>query len=297
MEVPFTLPLVDHNTGEPTGRYYSGIVDAVLEDSDGDLWFVDHKTAKSVDWSYWQELKTNAQASQYLFAGFQMHAEGRIPKEPKGVLWDVIQKPGIEPKKLTKVMIAELEAGDCCGMPFKAGYNGEDFETPRMYGQRVFVKYTEEPDKHFHRRKFFRTAEQHLRYLRKLNRVAAGMEELKRDPTDAIPSEGACKQFNRLCEYHQICAMDDPDKEQYHSRPEKSEGSVRTCSGSLSPSRVQCYQSCQQKYVYRYVEKIEPKKLEYASELHFGTLVHAAIENWLLANMKDPLVFPNEGGE
>lgn len=293
VEVPFTLPLIDENTGKDTGHTYSGIIDALVEDQEGNLWFVDHKTASKVDRSYWQELKTNAQITHYLLAALQMHEGGLIDQPVVGFLWDVIQKPGINPKDLTKKAVAELQCGDYCGIPFKPGYSGEERETPRMYGQRVYVDYTASPEKHFFRERRFRDAGQLLRRLRNLNVHARGMAELKADPKLGVENEGSCKQFNSLCDYHQICAGDDTDRTGYRPRPERAEGDVRTVSGSLSPSRVQCYQSCTQKYVFRYVDKIEPQRPEYRASLHFGTLVHEAIENWLLGKIQRPIVFPN----
>lgn len=288
VEVPFTLPLVDHEKGGQLGdATYSGIIDSVVEDDSGQLWFMDHKTASNPDRSYWQELKTNAQISHYLLAAMQME----LPV--KGMIWDVIQKPSIKPKDLTKKAIVELEGGDYCGLPFKAGYHGEERETPQMYGQRVYAAYIAEPGKYFERRNQYRTPQQLLRYLKGLNRNAAGMEVIKAFPDHATESLGSCKSFGSLCDYHQICAEDDPEKSGYRPRPERAEGEVRTASGSLSPSRVQCFQSCQMKYRFRYVDKIEPNRPEYNANLHFGSLVHEAIENWLLGQITDHIKFPN----
>lgn len=286
-EVPFTLPIEDSETGGDTGYRYSGIVDSIVEDSDGRLWFMDHKTATNPDRSYWQELKTNPQLTQYLLAAFQMD----LPVA--GCIWDVIQKPAIKPKDLTKKAIAELENGEYCGLPFKPGYQGEESETPQMYGLRVYSTYASQPDKYFERRKQYRSPEQLLKFLWELNQTAKEIGVLTKEDR-VLPAYSACKSFGSLCEYHQICAGDDPEMAGYRGRQAVVEGDKRTASGSLSISRTSCYLTCRQKYSFRYLHKIEPIRQEYNANLSFGSLVHEAIENWLMGRIKDPIVFPNE---
>src|SRR5690606_20251344 len=138
------------------------------------------------------------QLTLYELAGLQMGFD------VAGFLWDVIVKPGISPKKLTKKAIAELENGEYCGMAFSEPYNGEEDETPKMYGQRVLVEYTDNPQKYFHRRVVKRTAQDILEFLEDLVCATAEMDKARTDGNLQRKNRHACKSFGSLCDFHSL---------------------------------------------------------------------------------------------
>lgn len=295
VEVPFTLPILDPDTGKETGFTYSGIIDVILE-KDGKIIPGDHKTVSRDSDGYWAELDTNPQVTQYLTA---LQQSGYDCEE---FLWDVLFKPSISPVKLTKKAIAELESGTYCGLPFKGEYLGEEKETPLMYGMRVFQWYREKPDKQFKRQMIRRQPEDILRCFRNLKVDAEHGGILETAHTHAgiaaIPAyEENCKRFTSLCDYHKICARYDVDKAGYGPRKKPDDDSRATGSGSFSPSRRACLHRCPTEYVYRYVEKIEPLTKPYAEALEVGTMVHAALEIPLRDRLEDPIVLPNGARE
>ncbi len=293
IEVPFTLPILDPETGERTGRWYGGLIDAIIE-LDGHLWLCDHKTASNADKSYWDELKTNPQLSMYLLAAKQ------IGLNVRGFLWDVIRKPGISPKALSKADIKELdESSSYCNLP----YTGEpvqygDKENARLFGMRLFRKYVDESDKQFERRKIFRQEFSLYDYLVDLNDITKQIEDLRVSVEAGGRSTrnlSNCKSFNRLCDYHSVCAgeVDIDDDVLFRKKSKAKREGGGPASGSYSTSQISLYQGCQRKWVHRYVDKVEPIGLQ-AESLYFGTLVHSALEIILKEKLVDPIVFPNE---
>lgn len=277
IEEPFDLPILSAETGADTGMTYNGIQDCILRrTSDGKLFGCDHKTASQVNDSYWAELKTNPQLSRYVIAAMQKGVKF------DGFLWDVIQKPGISPVKLTKKAVTELEEGSYCGMPWKLGYNGEERETPRMYGQRVLSEYLNNPKRYFHRRPVYRTPEELLEYLGEFNHVTADMQSVKGCHEKCYRNLYACKSFGRLCDFHPICCGDDAGKGRYQPRKgQDDDAEFKFSEGSLSNSQVSTFQRCRREWHYRYVEKIEPMKAEYSDALYIGTMLHKCLEFFL----------------
>lgn len=272
------------------GVSYSGIIDAIVK-RNGLLFFCDHKTVKQVDWGYWQELKTNAQLSHYTLAAMQ----AGIPIN--GFLWDVILKPTISPKKLTKAAIAEIEdEGTYCGHPIKA-YSGEEDETPHLYGIRVLTEYTNNPERFFHRRILTRREDDLLEFLEETSLTIHEERRCRDEPKLFTRNLNACKSFGTLCEYHQLCADKDEDRYQpIPDRPKEKDPDSVIKSGSFSPSRLQTFQLCRRKYRNRYVDKIESKRKEYTDATEFGTLFHSGMEVFLESRLvpeNERIKFPN----
>lgn len=278
IEERFSLPLYDPSTDKPMDplpgncHLYSGIIDAVLRRS-GLTYIADHKTASKVDDDYWRELKTNPQLTRYWMA---MQQSGH---EVSGFLWDVVQKPGISPKKLTKAAKVDLEQGSYCGLPCE-GYSGEEEETPKMYGLRVLADYQEQPARFFHRRIIQRTPDDVLEYLQDSKHYAlamAGSYDTNK-PSLRRRNLHACKSFNRICDFHSLCSGEDPEQKLYE--PKESAPEDRKVEG-ISESRVACLSRCPREHQFRYLDKIQLKRRTYSEPLTVGSLVHEAIEIFL----------------
>lgn len=274
IEVPFSLPLIDPATNTALEETYCGILDSILE-KDNRLYIGDYKTISSRTfgngYGYWQHMRTHPQLAHYNLACRQLGLT------IAGFLWDVIVKPAIEPKQVTKKEKLELENGSYYGMRFE-GYNGEAKETPKMYGVRCFGHINNEPDKYYYRRVLSCPPSVMLDYLNSMVQMAKEMRKIKAGAKHAIHNYDACHNYNRTCEYHQICNGNDPAKGEYEQMPVVEDGDRKTPSGSLSPSRFGCFNSCQVKWQYRYVEKIQPRKLEYQNSLAIGSMYHEAME-------------------
>lgn len=287
IEEPFCLPIINPHTHKPSGYFYSGIVDCVLQDQQGGIWFCDHKTvsAGSLNENYWIDLKTNAQLTQYALAAAQMD----IPI--RGFLWDVIKKPTISPlKKLTKKAVKSLEEdGLYCNIYVGDHWHGEGYETPHLYTTRLLCEYFDNSNQCFVRNTFYRTAEQLLEYAHELFQLAKEADAVSKNPTFQVRNLGACRAYGSLCEFHQLCSgAESIDTTQlYGTRKARESDSERLqfVSGSYSPSRLNTFQQCRRKFAYHYVKDLEKIHREYSDSLEIGSMVHEALEIFLTAKM------------
>lgn len=97
VEVDFTilLPEISRKLGLPEDAIeYRGTVDRVVEDSNGDLWVEDYKTAKRIDTS---KLETDTQISVYRWA-----AESWFGTPFEGVLYTQFAKKSPQPPRVLK---------------------------------------------------------------------------------------------------------------------------------------------------------------------------------------------------
>lgn len=289
IEEVFCLPIYDLINKKKTDQHYSGVIDSMLYDRDGELWLSDHKTVGANQLfgdAYWEQLQTNPQLTQYTLAFRQLGIK------VAGFLWDVIKKPTISPKKLTKANIKEIEEhGTYCGHVYLE-WRGEESETPKMFGIRLLDSIYEKPEDYFIRRCVRRTDQELMRYGSELYELSQRAKSFPDNPNKVVRNLNQCKAFNRLCEYHDLCAgycdktNVDFKYQAIPKNPGKDENSL-IVSGSFSPSRLSTLQLCEQKYYYKYVLKIEKRKKEYETALELGTLVHSGLEIWLSHRMCD----------
>lgn len=291
VEVPFSLPIYDFDSSSMSDRYYGGFIDAVLE-KDGVVWLCDHKTASQVSPSYWMELDTNPQLSLYFLAAKQCGLEPRF-------LWDVIVKPGIAPKNLTKADVKEInDEGSYQGLPTNETVEYGDKETPKLYGQRVLAAYTSDPAKYFHRRKIVRTDAEVIEQAKWLDTVTKDMSSCVRSDLPIYQNPHACKRFGTMCDFHKICSgvCEKGDTSQYQQR-KKADDDRKLANDAISNSQIGTFLSCRKEWEFRYQDKIERTHGEYRDALHFGSLVHTAIEMFLKTRWgQSRVVFPNGDG-
>ena len=292
IEEQFNLPIFDPVSEQPTGRTYTGIVDAALW-KDGLLYFGDHKTASRVDDTYWAELKTNPQLSAYELAAVQLG----FPIE--GFVWDVIQKPGIAPKKLTKKAVAELENGEYCGTVFEEPYNGEEEETAKMYGRRVLIEYTDNPSRYFQRRIIKRRPEELLEFASDLATITGRMDQARNDASLVMKNRHSCKQFGRMCDFHAYCAGEDDELRGFRHKANLAEDGTQKPSRLVgnkpfSISEIATYMRCPREWKLNYVDLIEPLAPVYSDSLNIGSMLHEALEIFLKDRMGDPITFQRD---
>lgn len=207
-----------------------GKLDGLARDHEGRLCIVETKTTSQdlTDGSpYWATLTIDDQIGAYL-AGAKALGYG----QPEYVLYDVLKKPSVEPKRATP--------------PEKRKYrkDGELYANQRTedepvdeYRERVVEKMLDKPDHYYARRELVRLEDEMTAHRRDLLRIVDEMATTYADPeTPAPKSPHACKRFGRICEFVDVCAgrdsldshnfkkeKEDDDEEQTATGPQGAE--------------------------------------------------------------------------
>lgn len=252
----------------------------------GERWLLEHKTTSddlSPDSTYWKQLAIDSQVSHYMLASWL--AGQRLV----GTLYDVIRKPAINPKKLTKAEQQAFLAGRTYyGRRFDDDYvlnwqrDPEARETWEMYGARLTHDCTEaRPEWYFQRREIPRLDQDILEYATELWEVAQQIGAARKSGVH-YRNSAACALFGRPCEFLGICSgYDTPYSDNWQSRQLHSELELSNDGRDvLTNSRLRVFQSCRRKHYYRYEVGIERRGGEEVEALRFGTLMHLALEAW-----------------
>lgn len=291
IEVPFALelPVPDDlpEEAKPTKpRYITGVIDSLIEDG-GRVWGTDLKTASWPSDAYWSELNTNLQLSTYALA---LYMAGYQPD----FVWDVLSKPGIKPKKLTKADVVDIQSGAYSGWPVTEGVPEDGQESPGLYGTRLFQWYLDNPTK-FERRRYSRNEKELLDTVYWLHHNQHAVEDLQGKLERGwshlpLRNYDQCSAYGSLCGFHPICSGRDSVKAGFDPRPVR-EGSFEV---GISTSQLRCFSSCRQKWAFRYHERIEPKGGERSDATDLGSLCHAGREIVLGHRLENPIVLPLE---
>jgi hypothetical protein len=265
----------------------AGKMDLRAVDADGKIVLIDHKTtSEDIEdpmAAYWKQLVIEGQANHYLLL------EWLNGRKVDYAIWDVVRKPTISPRQLTKAEIKIIEAEGTYGgrkvspedveLALKEGR-----ETPNLYEARLAQDCTEtRPERYFQRRRLLRLDNEVAEYSQEL--WMHGQEIISARRTDRhMRNSGACMLYGSTCRYLNICSgHDSPDsaswkrKEWVHNELIQIEG---TNGGRdlLTNSRIRSFQTCRRKHFYDYELGIEPVKAEDKEALIFGDLWHKAQE-------------------
>jgi hypothetical protein len=245
VEAEFRAPLTNPLTNR-TSRSYErgGKIDAIVE-LDASLgpewegqWIVEHKSNRGPldpESTYWQRLRLDPQCSDYWLGA---HALGF---QPRGIIYDVVCKPTIEPYKATPLEKRKMTQGTGCkicggskgkqgsGRVPKAGTDGttpcavckesgwkigeeprwyadvrlED-ETPGAYGLRCFETILAEPDRYLHRHRVVRLEQEMHEHLIDGWFTVRALHE-QRATGIAPRNPDACFLYGRPCDYYAVC--------------------------------------------------------------------------------------------
>jgi len=148
-ELPFDMPLINPETGRASRLFtVAGVIDAIVKLPDGRIAIMEDKTSGQsldVNSDYWKRLRIDSQISIYWRAAEQLGYDVAT------VLYDVIRKPSIRPRKLTLVEKAGIkDSGRWYGELATIPADGR--ETPQMYGARLRKDMADRPDFYFARR-------------------------------------------------------------------------------------------------------------------------------------------------
>ena len=154
-EKEFNVPLRNPETSAASKTWtFAGKIDRIIRLDDGRLAVLETKTAgESIEPTsdYWTRLRIDNQISGYMIAARE------LGHNVECVIYDVLRKPAIRPKNITK---AERAAATANGKYFDLPITEQcpERETPEMFGARLLADMRERPDFYFARREIARMA-------------------------------------------------------------------------------------------------------------------------------------------
>lgn len=289
VEEVFRLPIVNPETGRPSRTYMQAGRFDLRVGFDRKKWMVEHKTSSEEiadpAAAYWKRLAIDQQVSMYALAHWQNE------EKLDGTIYDVIRKPTIRPKQITKsdqkVMTEQkIYCGfsiDNADISFAAA--NENVETPALYGLRLLRDCLDSPTKYYQRRPIPRLDNEILEWSGELWQVAQDIRATELSGGH-YRNSGACMNYGRPCDFLGICSgYDTPDSDKWRKR-EHVNSEIQMGAEVLTHSRIRCYQTCKRLHHYRYGLGIERADDETAEALLFGQLLHKCLEAYYLF-MKD----------
>lgn len=298
VERVYQSPMFNPETQRKSRRFsLAGKLD-VFARKNGRTKIIDHKTTSeditSADSSYWRQLVIEGQVTQYMLL------QWLAGERPDGAVWDVIRKPMISPKKLTKAERASVVAdgryfGRRISLDGLTALQVDERESLEMYEARLSHDCAvERPDWYFQRREIPRMDAEVIDYARDvwdIGQVILQSRERMRD-TGRLPlkSPGSCMTYGKPCDFLGICSgYDTPESDRWQRR-EVVHGELNGEVGNdaLTNSRIRCFQTCQRKHYYRYELGIERREDDEREALYFGSCLHAGLEAWWKCFLIEP---------
>lgn len=199
-EQVFDVPIVNPETGASSRTFrLQGKIDKIVRLEDGRVAVREHKTTGddiSALSDYWKRLRVDQQISTYMLAALT------LGHQVETVEYDVIRKPGIEPRKLTKAELKTLtETGEYCGESFSPA--PVERESPEMYGARLSQDIAARPDFYFARQEIPRLAADIEEFRVELWQIAEQVRE-SRAASRWFRNTDACLRPYR-CEFFEPC--------------------------------------------------------------------------------------------
>ena len=259
----------------------------VIGSYDGRRVLIDHKTCSQdiadADAPYWRQLTVEGQVNHYMLL------EWLNGRKVDSAVWDVVRKPGISPKALSKKDLTDVTMlRRYCGRQLSdetiATLQATGRETPEMYEARLAEDcITERPNWYFQRRTIPRMDHEISEYASEL--WDHGQELLNvRNTGRHVRNSGACMNYGTPCKFLGICSgHDSEDSANWRKRPTvHNELPIVNGDGRdiLTNSRIRSYQTCRRKHFYEYELGIERVNEEEKESLYFGTLYHVGQEAW-----------------
>jgi len=268
-----------------------GVLDVVAEYRSRRI-LIDHKTTsddiEDPSGPYWRQLAIDGQPSHYMLLEWQ---NGRKVDE---AVWDVMRKPSISPKKITKAeqrqAVANRKYFDRPLSQFSLDeLQLEPRETLEMYEARLVWDCTQErPQRYFQRKTIPRLDSELIEYARDL--WDHGQEILHaRNAQRHTRNPWACMNYGSPCKFLGICSgYDTADSGQWRRKECVHNELTLNSDGRnvITNSRIRCFQTCRRKHYYEYELGIERIDEEEKESLYFGTLWHVAMEAWWKSFMK-----------
>lgn len=287
IEKVLTSPLWNPETDRQSRSFtVAGKLDVIVR-YEGRLFVMDHKTTSQdisdPDAAYWRQLVVEGQASHYLM---QMWLAGH---KADGAIWDVIRKPSIAPKKLSKAELASvMSSGTYFGQRVSAderlalNADPDHRESPELYRMRLENDCIEvRPEWYFQRRTYPRLDTELMEYASELWGHSQDILAARRN--ERWPrNSGACLLYGTACKFLGVCSGHD---EITSDRWRKAETVHEELGGeapenALTNSRIRCFQTCRRKHHFEYELGVERHDEEEKEALQFGTALHSALAEW-----------------
>jgi hypothetical protein len=254
----------------------------------------DHKTASQditdPNAPYWRQLVVEGQVTHYLLL------EWLNGNKVDYALWDVMRKPDIRPKALSKADAkVTLETKTYCEYSlteFDLDSLAKDGrETDMMYSARLaYDCSTERPQHYFQRRKVPRLDSEIREYGIEL--WGHGQDIIAARANNRWPrNSGACFVYNSPCTYLGLCSKFDTLDSGYWTKTEWVHPELPVLNNGrgtdvLTNSRIRCFQTCRQKHYLKYELGVQKLDEEEREALYFGSLWHSASEAYFLEMKK-----------
>lgn len=202
-ELAFELPITNPETGAASRTYrVAGKIDKIVRLPDGRLAVREHKTTGDSidpDSDYWPRLGIDQQISLYYLGA---HGLGHAVET---VDYDVLRKPSIRPRKVTK---AEAEEWGRNGTYFEKAVEDHEVragmtETPVMYGARLRMDVATRPEFYYARREIPRLERDLDEFRWELWQQSQALREA-RNAGRWFRNTSACLNMGR-CEYLTLC--------------------------------------------------------------------------------------------
>lgn len=210
VEQSFDLPIINPETGRQTPIFRSaGKIDGIVRLPDGRLAVMEHKTASEdlgLDSDYWRRLAMDSQISRYVMAA------GDLGYDIATTIYDVIRKPEIRPKNITKADRAlATSRGDYFGLVLHEAC--PERETPAMYGARLLSDTIVRPDFYFARNEVPRLSSDLEEFRWEQWAIQRAIQEARRFGR-WYRNTAHCTQYGK-CPYFDVCrgALGDPANE------------------------------------------------------------------------------------
>lgn len=290
----FHLPVINPQTGKSSRTFtQSGKFDGVVS-VEGRNYLLEHKTT-SEDISdpnapYWAILDIDSQVSSYALANWQ------LGRKLDGTIYDVIRKPGIRPKELTKAVQKQIVSHrEYCGfeVPVQialAVSQGQERECCKLYEIRLAAETIENPNKYFQRRIIPRLDDDLVEYAREMWDVGQSLIHARANNAH-YRNSAACMNYNTPCTFLGVCRGHDNIESEKWKRKESRHSELPIQFDDeglnvLSNSRIKCFQTCRRKHFYQYEIGVERIDAEEREALALGTLMHHGLEAWFQTFMK-----------
>lgn len=283
MERTYIGPLMNPATGKSSRTWrVAGKIDKLVREG-SDLVLYDHKTTsqdiEDPNAVYWRTLQVDSQHQHYeLLLWLNGLKVDRI-------VWDVIRKPGIRPKKLAKKERQGIVAnGDYCGCRVsdftRDLYAKEERENAELFALRVAAETVDNPARYFARRSVVRTNDELVEYAGELWSTADSMREARNDGTH-YRNASSCMAWGTPCVFLGVCSGHDSiESDNWRTKERRHRELAYEGEGAdlISNSRLRSFLACRRKHHYEYNLGVERVDAEDREALYFGTTWHAALD-------------------
>jgi hypothetical protein len=280
VEVEYRAPLINPATGAASRTFQrAGKIDVIVEDAEGRVWTVEHKTSSediSPGSDYFARLAIDGQVSHYA-AGARA-----LGFDPAGCIYDVLGKPRHEPHAATPVELRRYtqekrdKAGNITEPSRLYASQRADDEDLEAFRTRLRAALLADPDSFVRRAQVVRLEADMADAAFDDWQTARAIREA--ELADRWPrSPEACTRYGSRCSFWGVCTRTATLDELPLRAPHEELSQAGRSLPLLTPSSSKTFRACARQYRHRYLDGRGGRQSAAAS---FGTLIHAGLEAW-----------------